>query len=126
MGEMEYRIEALARQVNQMIRVGIVRNTHPRKGTVVVELADSDGVFTRPIPVLMPRTTRNASYDMPDIGEQVVCIFLTNSTVHGFVVGSPFSRVDRVPDGATQDMKIYQYKDGTRWSYDRKQPLLQV
>ncbi len=121
MGDLERRIDACERRQNQTVRVGLVRKTQPQEGTVIVELADSDKVLTKALPVVFPKTGNDRSYDMPDIDEQVVCIFLANGMEQGFVLGSVYSKLDVPPRRCHQDVQIREYKDGTRWSYDRKQ-----
>ncbi len=107
--------------MNQMIRQGKVTQTFPETGKVRVEFPDSDGVESKILPVLFKRTIDNCDYDMPDKGEQVVCIVLANGMEQGFVIGSPYSdpEADKTPVD-DQDKKHYKWKDGTFFEYDRK------
>lgn len=123
--ELEKRIEALERKLNQVVRQGIVCSVQPEKGTVTVKLDDSDGLVSKPLQVLFKRTVDNADYDMPDVGEQVVCIFLPNGMEHGFVIGSPYSSVDSVPV-ADRDIKHYRFADGSYLEYNRRTHHLDI
>lgn len=125
MVDLERRLEALERKQNQMVRVCIVESVQPKAGTVKVTLPDSDGVVSQPLKVLFERSADNASYDMPDKGEQVVCIFLANGMETGFVLGSFFSSMDPVPVSSA-DKKHYRFKDGTTIEYDRAAHKLSI
>lgn len=62
----------------QTIRVGFVTARQPEKMRVQVELRDT---VTQPLsstwlPVLCPRASGDLAYDLPDVGDQVLCLFL--------------------------------------------------
>lgn len=117
--ELERRVKKLETTVNQMIRLGIVTSVQEKKGTVRVKLPDADNLITKELSVLFTRTSENKSYDMPDIDEQVVCLFLPNGMEQGFVIGSVYSKSDPVPV-SNSNKKHYVFKDGTWMEYDRK------
>jgi len=119
MHELEDRVKQLEATVNQIIRKGVVQQTYPERGTARVVLPDADGLVTYELQVLFKRTVDNKDYDMPDIGEQVVCLFLPNGREQGFVIGSPYSTVDQVPM-ISQEKKHYLWKDGAFFTYDRE------
>lgn len=123
--ELEEKINALEAKVNQMVREGIVTEVNPEKATVRVRLHDSDSIVTKELPVVFQRTFENKSYDMPDINEQVICIFLPNGFEQGFVLGSLYSIVDK-PPVTDPNKKHYRFPDGTWFEYDRKEHLLQA
>ena len=117
--ELEDRIKRLENTVNQMVHQGIVTSVQPDRGTVRVELPDADRLISKELPVLFQRTADNKSYDMPNIDEQVVCLFLPNGMEQGFVLGSPYSEADPVPV-TDPEKRHYVFKDGTWMEYDRK------
>lgn len=117
--ELMERIESLEKTVNQIVRVGIVTATYPARATVRVKLPDADGVITSELPVLFKKTLDDKTYAMPDVDEQVLCVFLPNGLEQGFVLGSMYSQVDTVPV-ASQDKWHTKFKDGTYLEYDRK------
>lgn len=106
--------------VNQMVRQGVVTMVNDAAATVRVKLPDSDNIVSKELPVLVQKTQDNKAYDLPDVGEQVVCLFLTNGLEQGFVLGSPYSSVDR-PPVSTRDKKHYLFSDGSWFEYDREQ-----
>ena len=62
----------------QTIRVGFVTARQPETMRVQVELRDT---VTQPLssawlPVLCPRASGDLAYDLPDVGDQVLCLFL--------------------------------------------------
>ena len=117
--ELEEQIKALEVVVRQMIRQGIVTSVQADKGTVRVKLPDSGNITSKPLPVLFRRTLANKAYDLPEIGEQVVCLFLPSGLEQGFVIGCPYSEKDPVPV-KDPDKLHYAFPDGSAFEYDRK------
>ncbi|MGL1931759.1 MAG: phage baseplate assembly protein V [Desulfotalea sp.] len=115
---LEERIEALENQGSQ-VAVGIVNSVQEKDCTVRVKLPDRDGVITSPLQVLVKRSLGNLDYDMPEKGEEVLCLFLTSGFEIGFVIGSLYSEVDP-PPVTDANKKHYKFKDGTSFEYDRK------
>jgi phage baseplate assembly protein V len=68
--------------------------------------------------VLVPKAHSDKFYRLPDVGEQVLCVFLPSGVEQGFAIGALYSRADATP-AASQDRHIVQYADGTRTEYDR-------
>ncbi len=116
--ELEERIKRLETGMNQMIRQGIVTQVFPEKGRVKVRLPDSDQMETAELPVVFAKTLENKAYDMPDVGEHVVCIFLPNGLEQGVVLGAVYSGQDPVPVNHV-DKTHYRFKDGSFMEYDR-------
>ncbi len=122
---LEERIKQLESKVNQIVRQGIVTSVYPDQGTVRVQLPDTGNMVSKKLPVLFHRTADNQAYDMPDIGEQVVCLFLPNGLEQGFIIGSPYSAKDPVPV-RDQNKKHYRFPDGTWMEYDRARHKLNI
>jgi phage baseplate assembly protein V len=125
MQALEERIAALEARVNQMVRVGVVTSVYDAAGTVRVRLPDSAGVISKPLRVLFAKTRDNKSYDMPDVGEEVLCIFLPIGLQQGFVLGAMYSSEDLVPV-TDRDKVHYKAKDGTFFEYDRENHKLTI
>jgi hypothetical protein len=70
------RITALESQMAQLVRVGLVTLVLPKKGKVRVRIHDDECLDTYELTVLYPKTRLDKYYRMPDVGEQVLCIFL--------------------------------------------------
>lgn len=70
---------------SEIIRTGTVCSTNPDAGTVKVVFADRSGSVSAELPML------RSIYRMPEIGETVLCLFLTNNPARGFCLGTYFS-----------------------------------
>lgn len=117
-GEFENRLARLEAVVNQTIRQGVVTSVMADSARVRVQLTDADKTVTQPLPVLFPKTQKNKAYDLPDVGEHVVCVFLASGFEQGFVVGALYSDQDTVPV-SDRDKTHYAFEDGAYFEYDR-------
>ncbi len=125
MGELMQRIEQLEDKVNQMVRLATVTNCYPESGTVRVQIKDADDLVSYKLQVLYPKTGQDKYYHMPDVGEQVVCVFLPLGLEQGFVIGALYSTADPVPV-SDQDKHHIKFSDGTSIEYDRNRSALTV
>ena len=105
-------------QLSRLIRIGEVSSVDFVKGTARVVFDDYDGMVSGDLPVLQFNTIGNQDYHMPDIGEDVLCLFLPNGTVEGFIIGS-FYAGEIIPPETTGEKRTVVFLDGTRFSYDR-------
>lgn len=78
--------------MENVIRVGKVSAIDYQAGMVRVVYHDKDDSVTRPIPLLSPE------YKMPEIGDQVLVVHLSNGTEAGVVLGRPWSDKNRPPE----------------------------
>ena len=100
------------------IKVGTVCKTDPASHTVRVVYPEDDNTESHELRVLVPNTYYNADYAMPDLDEDVVCLFLPCGSVEGFVLGSFFTGEVK-PPASSQDIRMVRFKDGTTIAYDR-------
>ncbi|WP_421663662.1 hypothetical protein [Lysinibacillus telephonicus] len=84
-------------EVPQFIRVGKVSSVNRNNCTARVFFEDRDDVVSHDLRVIVKNTMNKKDYWLPDVDEQVVCIFLPNGEETGFIVGSVYSDVDRPP-----------------------------
>ncbi len=103
----------------QMIRVGFVNARQPEKMRVKVTLRDTTGgeLITDWLPVLCPRASQDMQYDLPDTGDQVLCLFLSYGLEQGFVVGSMYGK--QTPPVQSGDKFHRTFSDGATIEYDR-------
>lgn len=78
--------------MENVIRVGKVSAIDYQAGMVRVVYHDKDDSVTRPIPML------SLEYKMPEIGDQVLVVHLSNGTEAGVVLGRPWSDKNRPPE----------------------------
>lgn len=111
--------------IRELVRVGVVTNVYPERGTVRVRLVDADDQVSFELPVLYRKTMKDKEYWMPDVGEQVVCLFSGQGLEQGFVLGAIYSKKDSVPVSSRDKWHI-KFEDGTMIEYDRKSHKLVI
>lgn len=105
--------------LNGLIKIGEVSVIYPDKGKARVVFDDDDSIVSAELKVLKRNTFKNHDYGMPDIGEDVVCLFLPCAIEDGFILGS-FYAGDVKPEENTGDLRTVVFDDETRIGYDRK------
>ena len=99
------------------IRLGKVSAIDYATGMVRVVYHEKDDSVTRPVPLI------SDEYQMPEIGDQVLVLHLSNGSEAGVVLGRPWSDKNKPPEGAAglyrKDMArapgeaMIRYKGGT-------------
>ena len=112
--------EALA-LVRNLIRVGKINAVNAVDGTVDVLFEDRDNQVMSDLPLMA------FEYDIPEIGQQALCLFLGNDIERGFCLKTFYSDVHLPP---VSDKNIYrkQFDDGTFIEYkkDSSELLIQA
>lgn len=119
------RINDLESLVAQLIRVGVVTSTNDQAKTCRVQFRDRNQIVSHDLRVLVKNSLENKDHWMPDINEQVLCLFLPIGIEQGYIVGSFYSNVT-TSDVSTKDKRRVDFKDGTFIEYDRAQKKLTV
>lgn len=101
-----------------LFKVGEVSSVDTAKCTARVVFDDEDSINSYDLPIMQRNTFGNADYGLPDIGEDVLCMFLGPGQEDGFIIGS-FYAGEVTPPENSQDKRTVVFKDGTRFSYDR-------
>lgn len=122
---MEARMDRIEDMARHVFRVGTVVSTDPGAGSVRVQIADADRLVSYDLPVMQRQTLQNKDYAMPDVGEQMLCLFMPFGMEQGFALGSIFSQVDATPV-QDQDKRHVDFADGSWVQYDRKAHRLQA
>lgn len=107
------------------IRVGEVVALDEKKGRVRVTFDDEDGATSYWLQVLVRNTLKNHDYWMPDIGEDVLCIFFGDAPEVGFVLGS-FYAGDVTPPESSGNKRTIVFADDTKVTYDRSTHELDI
>lgn len=105
--------------LNNLIRIGKVSSVNYQKGTARVYFPDDDGIVSYDLPVLHRNALKNKDYNMPDIDERVLCLFLSSGVETGFILGSIYTDIVPTPE-STGDKRTVVFEDGSRFSYDRR------
>lgn len=104
--------------LNQIIKIGEVSTIDPARGTARVVFDDDDSIVSYDLQVLQRNTIANQDYAMPDIGEDVVCLFLPSGSEAGFILGSVYAG-EITPPESDGNKRTVVFSDGTKISYDR-------
>lgn len=80
------------------IRLGKISDVDHAAGMVRVVYHEKDDSVTRMIPVLS--TVFSGVYSMPEVGDQVLVLHLSNGSEAGVVLGRPWSEKTTPPEGA--------------------------
>ncbi len=115
--------------IKRLIRVGTVSSINAAAGTVRVAFAAQDDMVTYELPVITRGSKNNKDYWLPDVDEQVLCLFLPNTSgrgvCDGFVLGTFYSSVD-APVENSGDVHAVKYSDGTIIKHDRSTGKLTI
>ena len=89
----------------KIVRHGKISAVYPERHTVRVTFEDADEVVSAEMPYLTTSASKNNLYRLPDIEEEVVCIFEGNDAGEGdgFCIGS-FYNEKNVPRETNQDV----------------------
>lgn len=115
--------------IKKLIRVGTVSSINAAAGTVRVAFAAQDDMVTYELPVITRGSKNNKDYWLPDVDEQVLCLFLPNTSGRGvrdgFVLGTFYSSVE-APVENSGDVHAVKYGDGTIIKHDRSTGKLTI
>ncbi len=110
------------RDVSAAVRVGIVESANPEKVTVRAKIPDLDNLISYDLQVLQRKTLKDKDYWIPDLKEEVLCLFLGNGLECGFVLGALYNAEDAPPVNS-QDKRHVAFEDGSWFEYDRKEHI---
>lgn len=106
-------------------KIGEVSSIDPARCTARVIFDDENSMVSYDLPIMQRNSYGNCDYQMPDIGEDVLCLFRSDGFEDGVIIGS-FYAGDVEPPETTADRRTVVFKDGTRICYDRASHTLTV
>lgn len=110
--------------LQRCIRVGVVSQIDINNHTVRVDF-EEDGATSYDLPVLALNTRLNKDYNLPDIGEDVLCLFLPGGQENGFVIGSFFAG-EVTPPITNSNVRMVKFSDDTKVKYNRESHDLDI
>lgn len=115
------------RVLRGMIRTGTVSAVYPENGTARVVFDDKDDTTSPELHIVHRFSGMNKDYWVPDIGDQVVCIFANNDTNFstGWILGSYFTD-KHPPQVASPDIMRLDFADGSFMEYNRGNSSLTI
>lgn len=111
--------------LKSLIKIGEVSSVNYANGTARVVFDDDDSIVSNDLPVLQTNTLQNKDHALPDVGEDVVCLFLPSGTEEGFILGAVYAG-EVQPAETSKDIRSVTFLDGTEIKYDRAAHLLSV
>ena len=122
---MLFRDENVQELLNGLIKIGEVSSSDPAMGTARVLFDDDDSLVSYDLQVLQRNTFKNHDYAMPDVGEDVLCLFLPTGTEEGFILGSLYAG-EVMPKESSGDVRSVVFADGSRLSFNRSTSELDI
>lgn len=95
--------------MTEIIRVGRVSSIDYAKGLVSVTYPDKDSSVTKPLPML------SAAYNMPNVGDQVLVLHLSNGAEAGLVLGRYWNDKNMPKENGAGLFRIDLNRDGTAY-----------
>ena len=108
-----------------ILKVGEVTDVDPAHCKIRATFDAEDGKTSDWLPVLQRKTLEDKDYSVPDIGEDVLCVFFHEAEETGFALGSFYAGEIELP-ASSQDQRVVKFKDGTIISYDRSSHTLKA
>ena len=117
----------IERALRGMIRTGTVSAVYPANGTARVVFDDKDDTTSPEMHILHRYSGKNKDYWVPDIGDQVLCVFANNDTNFstGWILGSYFTE-KQPPQVANPDIMRLDFADGSFMEYNRGNSSLTI
>ncbi len=117
----------LKRIVRSMIRKGTVCAVDPKTMSVKVEFSEKDSLPSPFLPVLCQGAGGNKCYWLPDIGDQVVCLYEANdkNASSGWVLGTYFTEA-HPPQVADVEIRRLDFGDGSFMEFNRSNGSLTI
>lgn len=115
------------RALRGMVRTGTVSAVYPKTDTVRVVFDDKDETTSPELHVLHRFSGKNKDYWLPDMGDQVVCLFANNDKNFstGWVLGSFFTD-KQPPQVDSADIMRLDFADGSFMEYNRASSSLNI
>lgn len=124
--DFEYRLNQLEARLNNIIRIGVVSSLNIEDCTVKVVFQEFDNsLVSYDLPVMVKQSLQNKDYYLPDVNEQVICIFLATGLESGFVLGSLYNEEDK-PVVNNANKRSVTFSDGSYIEYDRENHELNI
>ncbi len=106
-------------------RFGIVCSVDIDNITARVRVPDLDNLVSWDLQVLQRKARKDRDHWLPDIREEVACLFAGNGLECGVILGAVYNAKD-LPPVKCQDKRHVAYSDGSWTEYDRAEHKLKV
>lgn len=115
------------RALRGMLRTGTVASVNVANNTARVKFDDKDGIASPELHILHRCSGKNKDYWVPDIGDQVLCIFNNNDKNFstGWIMGSYFTDT-QPPQVQSEDIMRMDFAGGSFIEVDRAAGSLKI
>jgi len=115
------------RALRGMLRTGTVASVNVANNTARVKFDDKDGIASPELHILHRCSGKNKDYWVPDIGDQVLCIFNNNDKNFstGWIMGSYFTET-QPPQVQSKDIMRMDFAGGSFIEVDRAAGSLKI
>ena len=115
------------RALRGMLRTGTVASVNVANNTARVKFDDKDGIASPELHILHRCSGKNKDYWVPDIGDQVLCIFNNNDKNFstGWIMGSYFTDT-QPPQVSSPDIMRMDFAGGSFIEVDRAAGSLKI
>ena len=108
-------------QYRNIVRIGKISSVNGAKCRARVTFPDKENVVSDELPILQIGASDTAGYWVPEVGTNVLCLFLPNPSGHGlsagFILGAFYT--DAMPPKETDEsVREIKFKDGSFIRYD--------
>lgn len=107
--------------LKNLIRIGLISSVNVERMTARAVFPDKDNMVSGELKLLNRGSKKHKDYYIPDVGEQVVCVFPQNGggkgSNTGFILGSFFSTADE-PVKTGSNLRRIDYGEGSYIEYD--------
>ena len=112
-------------KLSELLKVGEVCEVLPEKHMCRVTFPDEDNNTSYELFVLCRNSLKNKDHNMPDVGEDVLCIFMPDGSEDGFILGSYYA--ENLEKGSiSQDERKVKFSDDTTVTYNRSSHSLDI
>ena len=108
------------RAVRNMVRHGTVSSTNQEMMMARVVFEEKDGNVSAELHVLTRGSGGNRDYWMPDVGDEVVCLYQADDeeSATGWILGTYFTEKHK-PNASSQDIRRIDFGDGSFFEFNR-------
>lgn len=111
-------LQDLKNYLSCIIKIGSVSSINPEKHTARVTFTEDQNQTTAEMSIICRNTYSNCDYDLPDLNEDVLCIFRPCGESDGFIIGS-FYDGKITPPTSNLNTRMVKFSDDTTVTYDR-------
>lgn len=109
----------------ELLKVGEVCEVLPEKHMCRVVFPCEGNNTSYELFVLCRNSLKNKDYNMPDVGEDVLCIFMPDGSEDGFILGSYYAE-NLEKCSISQDERKVKFSDDTTVTYNRSSHSLDI